>query len=324
MLGDGQGCRRPAAAGGLLSDLVSPVRREALLLGALAGTLASLLAWLGPPGGDLAAHDYLRSLFLSHGFTVWDNFWYAGRYSFIAYSVLYYPLAAVLGIKLLTAVTVAISVLAFAVVVRREWGSTARWSTWAFSGVSVGTVLIGALPFVLGAALGLFAVWTLQVRRNMLFALLALLTLAASPLAFLLLALVVVALALACRPGFGRGVAPWVALLGVGSVGALVWRLFPAGGVYPFSTAEFAAACAFFGLGAALTWRVSGARPLCSIFLVFLTACFVTFVVPSSLGENVTRLASPRFRSRCSYCPCVTGARAGRRARRSDSRPRGT
>ena len=35
-------------------------------------------------------------LFLRHGFTLWDNYWYAGRYSFVGYSVLYYPLAAVL------------------------------------------------------------------------------------------------------------------------------------------------------------------------------------------------------------------------------------
>ena len=34
-----------------------------------------------------------RRLFMLHGFTLWDNFWYAGRYAFVNYSVLYYPLA---------------------------------------------------------------------------------------------------------------------------------------------------------------------------------------------------------------------------------------
>ena len=33
------------------------------------------------------------------------NYWYAGRYSFVGYSVLYYPLAAVLGIRLLAALS---------------------------------------------------------------------------------------------------------------------------------------------------------------------------------------------------------------------------
>ena len=75
-----------------------PVVREAALCTGLAATAASLLVWLGPRGGDLAAHEYQLSLFLHHGFTLWDNFWYAGRYAFVDYSVLYYPLAALLGI----------------------------------------------------------------------------------------------------------------------------------------------------------------------------------------------------------------------------------
>src|SRR6187549_1757259 len=61
---------------------------------AAAGLLAALLVWLGPPGTDLAAHVYQRTLFIEHGFVLWNNFWYAGRYSFVNYSVLYYPLAA--------------------------------------------------------------------------------------------------------------------------------------------------------------------------------------------------------------------------------------
>jgi len=75
-----------------------------------------VLAWAGPPGSDLAAHVYQRALFLHHGFTLWNNFWYAGHYSFISYSVLYYPLAALLGIRVLAVATIAAATLAFAVV----------------------------------------------------------------------------------------------------------------------------------------------------------------------------------------------------------------
>ena len=71
-----------------------PITGEALLCTGLGAVTASLLVWLGPRGGDLAAHEYQRRLFLLHGFTLWDNFWYAGRYAFVNYSVLYYPLAA--------------------------------------------------------------------------------------------------------------------------------------------------------------------------------------------------------------------------------------
>jgi hypothetical protein len=77
----------------------------------MAAMFAAVLAWAGPPGTDLAAHIYQRTVFLDHGFTFWNNFWYAGRYSFVTYSLLYYPLAAALGIRLLAVATVATATL---------------------------------------------------------------------------------------------------------------------------------------------------------------------------------------------------------------------
>ena len=132
-----------------------PLAREALFSAGAAATLAALLAWLGPPGSDLAAHAYQRSLFVQEGFELWNNFWYAGRYSFVTYSVLYYPLAALLGIKLLAVATIATAALAFAVVLGREWGPTARWSSRTFAVVWAGVVLSAAFPFALGIALAL-------------------------------------------------------------------------------------------------------------------------------------------------------------------------
>src|SRR5690349_24323377 len=99
-----------------------PLAGEALLSAAAAASIAAMLVWLGPPGTDLAAHAYQRALFLQHGFTLWNNFWYAGRYSFVTYSLIYYPLAAVVGIKLLAVATIAFAALAFAAVAWREWG----------------------------------------------------------------------------------------------------------------------------------------------------------------------------------------------------------
>src|ERR1041384_4878990 len=127
-----------------------PLAGEALLSAAAAASIAAILAYLGPPGSDLAAHAYQRTLFLEHGFTLWNNFWYAGRYSFVTYSLIYYPLAAALGIKLLAV-------------------------AWA------GIVLSAAFPFALGIALALLALWALQAEARWRFALLAALTLAASP-----------------------------------------------------------------------------------------------------------------------------------------------
>src|SRR3954467_5884632 len=110
-----------------------PLAREALLSAVVGAALAGLLIWLGPPGVDLAAHAYQRTFLLQHGFAIWNNFWYAGRYSFVTYSFIYYPLAAVLGIKLLAVFSIGVSALAFALVVWREWGPSARFSSRAFA-----------------------------------------------------------------------------------------------------------------------------------------------------------------------------------------------
>jgi hypothetical protein len=86
--------------------------REAMLAAGSAASLAALLIWLGPPGNDLAAHVYQRTVFLHNGFQLWNNFWYGGRYSFVTYSVLYYPLAAVFGIRALAIISIGIAALA--------------------------------------------------------------------------------------------------------------------------------------------------------------------------------------------------------------------
>jgi hypothetical protein len=259
---------------------------EALLSACAAGAVAALLVWLGPPGTDLAAHAYQRTLFLHHGFTLWNNFWYAGRYSFVTYSLLYYPLAALLGIKLLAVATIALAALAFAVVLWNEWGPATRWSGRTFAVVWAGIVLSAAFPFALGIAFALLALWALQAEARWRFCGLALLTLAASPVAFLLLAVVLGGVALARRPRLVPGAAVVAAAL----VELVLWRLFPAGGRYPFSLTEAGAAAAFCLLGIALTWRVERARVLRYVFVVYLVACIGVYLVPSAIGENVARM----------------------------------
>jgi hypothetical protein len=263
---------------------------EALLSATAAALVAALLAWLGPPGSDLAAHAYQRTLFLEHGFTLWNNFWYAGRYSFVTYSVLYYPLAALLGIRLLAVATVALAALAFAVVLGREWGPTSRWSSRTFAVVWGGIVLSAAFPFALGAALALLALWTLQAGGRWRFATLTALTLAASPVAFLLLVVVVAGIGLSSRAPLRRNTVPFAAIAAVGATELVLWRLFPDGGRYPFSLAEAAAAVVFCLLGLVFTWRVERARVLRFVFAVYLVAVMSAYLVPSAVGENIARL----------------------------------
>ena len=177
-----------------------PFVREAALCTGIAATTASLLVWLGPRGGDLAAHEYQLRLFLQHGLTLWDNFWYAGRYAFVDYSVLYYPLAAVFGIGLLAVLTVALAAGAFARLLEREWGPAARWAGRSFALLWPGLILAAELPLALGVLLALLCLLALQAGRRWVGAALILLTLAASPVAFFLLVVVLAGVAAGRRP----------------------------------------------------------------------------------------------------------------------------
>jgi hypothetical protein len=273
-----------------VDDRTTTVAREAALCAGVAALLASLLVWLGPPGADFAAHAYQRSAFLQHGFAFWNNFWYAGRYSFVTYSLVYYPLAALLGIKLLAVASVAAAALGFSIILNREWGATARWSSRTFSVVWAGIVLSAAFPFVLGAALALLALWALQAGARWRFGALAALTIAASPLAFLLLTVVLAAVGFARWRDRRRFVVPATLVVAMLSTEAALWRLFPDNGRYPFSWQELLAVSAFCVTGAALTWRVDAARVLCWVFVVYFVGCIGVFAVPSAVGENVVRL----------------------------------
>ena len=257
---------------------------------AVAGSVSALLVWIAPPGADLAAHVYQRTLFLQHGLTFWNNFWYAGRYSFVTYSVLYYPLAALLGINALAISTIAAASFAFSTIALRQWGSAALWSSRAFSVVWGGVVLLAMFPFALGAAFALLALWAVQARRLRRMAVLSLLSLAASPVAFVLLVVVLAAIAVGRRADRRFLIAAGL-VLGTLSLAELVLlRLFPSSGRYPFPVGEMAAALASCAVGTALTWRSERARAIRYLFPAYAAACIAAYAVPSALGENIDRL----------------------------------
>ena len=279
----------------LRAALADVLVREALIAASLAGTLAALFAWLGPPGNDLAAHVYLRWEFLQHGLAFWSNLWYSGRYSYITYSPLYYPLAGLIGIRLLATLSIAAAAFAFAYVIGRQWGPTARWSSRSFAVLWAGIVFSAAFPFVLGATIALYAIWALQSHARWRFAALAALTMIASPLAFVFLAVVSAGLGLsrvkdlAFRRDLSRLRSPALALAACVFLGLLTWRMFPSQGRYPFGVRALLEIVAFCALGAALTWRVERARMLRWIFPVYLAASLIVFAVPSQVGANVGR-----------------------------------
>lgn len=267
-----------------------PLGIEAVVSVGVAVVAASLLAWLGPPGSDFAAHAYQRAVFLQHGFSLWNNFWYAGRYSFVTYSIIYYPLAALFGIRLLAVASVALAALAFAVVVAREWGPRGRWSSRVFAVVWPGIVLSAAFPFALGVAFALVALWGLQARARWRFGVFAALAFAASPLAFVLLAVIAVGIAAVKHVSPRALLVPAAVLASTGLVAAVLWRAFPDAGRYPFTAGDLANVLLFCGVGAVLTLGVPRARVLGAILLVYGLVCVAVFIVPSSLGSNIIRV----------------------------------
>lgn len=263
---------------------------EPLALAAGAAVLAALLLRFAPAGTDFAAHAYQASLWAHHGFSLWNNLWYSGRYSFITYSTLYYPLAALVGIRLLAVACAGLAVLAFALVVRRRWGDAATWASRSAAVVVPGFVLTAAFPFLLGAALALLSILALGSRRWVLFGLLCALAAAASPLAFLLLGLTIVGIAVGERWDRRSGAAAIGLLTVIGGLVVLASVLFAASSRYPFPIMALLPAVAFAVTVVVLTHGLEEARTLRFVALLNGTACLVIFVVSSEIGEGITRL----------------------------------
>ena len=266
------------------------MRGESLVAGVVAGFGALAILTLAPPGVDFAAHAYQRTLFLAHGFTLWNNFWYAGRYSFIGYSLVYYPLAGFLGTTLLAVVSTTITAIVFSILVCREWGRSARLSSRAFAAVWPASILAAAFPFALGVALAMVAVCALQRARTRWFAVFTLLALAASPLAFVILAVVSLGIAAGRLPQRARLVGPAAVVVSVGAAQFVVMRLFPSAGVFPFSFFQLLPALMFSLGGVLLTCRTPRARSLSGFFGAYGVVCLGAFAIPSSLGSNIERV----------------------------------
>ncbi|HEV3048648.1 MAG TPA: N,N-dimethylformamidase beta subunit family domain-containing protein [Solirubrobacteraceae bacterium] len=286
-------------------------------LGGLALLLAAALAgWLAldPHTPDLAAQVYRVSLFRQVGFAVWDDNWYAGH-ALPGYSLLYPPLAAALGMRLLGALCVIASSLLFRALVRPVYGAGARWAVAWFALAALGDVWIGRLTFALGVPLALAAALAFARGRRVPAAALALLCAAASPVAAALLGLAALTLSLARR---SPGALLVLALPGAALVLALA-ALFPEGGFEPYPLLSFAAT-----VGVALAFALAlppQARLARLGALVYLLACLGCLLVHTPIGSNVERygvlLAGPLL-----LCERLGGTPAARR-RRGHGHPAG-
>ncbi|HEY8192495.1 MAG TPA: hypothetical protein VIF36_01100 [Gaiellaceae bacterium] len=275
-----------------VSRLIAP-RREMLIAGALACVGAALLVVLAPPTGDAPAHLY-RTLLVREGVYVWDNLWYGGHYPLASYSLLYYLPAALVGNLPLVFAAVVVSAALFASIVEREWGAAGIWPARAFAVLAAGPIFVGTYSYALGLAAGLGALRALQGGHRWLAVGAAALTLGFSPLAFVFLCIVLLALVLVRRVG-PHTLAFGAALAGIAAVqlGALVF--FPSSGPYPFRALELAAVLTVSVLGAELARRARHGALLGAFFLVWGAGSILLFAVSTPVGENLTRLRSVVF-----------------------------
>ena len=121
-----------------------------------------MAVWLlvDPRTPDLAAQVYRVGLFEHAGFAVWDEHWYAGH-ALPGYSLLFPPLAALLGLRVLAALSVLVSAALFERLVLGVYGPAARWGAVWFAVAAVGDIWLGRLTFALGVTFAVAAVLAL-------------------------------------------------------------------------------------------------------------------------------------------------------------------
>ena len=244
---------------------------------------AVYLIW-SPPSADLAAQTFRTELFEAHGFDVWSNAWYGGIH-LPGYSLLFPPLASVIGIRLVGAISVIAAAGLFAALVRPHYGDRARLAIWLFGLGAATNLFTGRLTFALGVAIALGALLAVDRERPALAALLAALTAAASPVAGLFLALAGGVLFVTGRRRDG-------VVVGAAALGAtaLVAFAFPTGGIEPFEANTFALISAatliliFLLPGAENRLRLGAA--------LYLVMCLALFAIDTPVGGNATRLGA--------------------------------
>jgi hypothetical protein len=277
----------------VFSALRQSSRREALLAAALAVASVELLRVLVPVGVDTAAQLYQTLRWLHGGFQFWDNYWYDGRYSFVDYSLLYYPLAAFIGQTAAVLGTLAASGYLFARLVAGRFGVSSPWPVRAFAvTAAIGVWISGEYPFALGMALGLLALSLHRHRRLPLAGVAAFGALLASPLAFLLLLLSYVGIALGAG-GSLRRILRIDIVVGLGICGALGFALqlaFPIGGDFHFSFWALFQVLAMSVFAYVASLRLSGVGIIRGIFAAMSVAALSAYFISSPLGGNATRL----------------------------------
>jgi hypothetical protein len=250
----------------------------------LAVALVAVWLLVDPRTPDLAAQVYRVGLFNHYGFAVWDEHWYAGH-ALPGYSLLFPPLASLLGLRVVAALTVLSSAALFERLVLGLYGPAARWAAVWFAVAAVGDIWLGRLTFALGVTFAVASVLVLVRGHPRWAALLAALCAAASPVAGVLLGLAALTHALARRTP--RALV--VLALPAAAVVVPLALLFEEGGFEPFPILSFAATALVTLL---FLWALPpDQRLLRTGGVLYLLACVLALVIHTPMGSNIERYA---------------------------------
>src|SRR5215218_687250 len=267
-----------------------PLRPEWLPAVALSSLLALAMLLWSPPVGDLAAQVFRTELFKQAGLAIWNGSWYGGHYT-LTYSVLFPPLAALLGPQVVGMLAVVASSYLFDRLVRDRWGVEARWATLWFAAGVVTLLADGQLTFALGVAFGLATLRCLQLERSSLTLLAAAACPLASPVAGVFLAGVLIVGAV--EPGRRPRMLP----IAAGAIALFITVApniaFPEAGHFPFVSSSYIAIPLWCAGALLLTQGVrSEERQLRRVIVGYLLASTLIWLTPNALGGNAVRLGA--------------------------------
>ena len=258
-----------------------------------AGLALAMLAW-NPQVGDLAAQVFRTELFQEGGLGIWNGTWYGGHYT-LTYSVLFPPLAALLGPRTVGVLAVIASAYLFDRLVRDRWGDSARWATLWFAAGVVTLLADGQLTFSLGVVFGLATLRALQRHRQAAALALAAGCALSSPVAAVFLAGVLVAGSVDLRRPRVAGVHPHaiqVACVGFGLV-LIPNLLFPGAGQFPFVFSSYIAVPLWCGSALLLTRHLREEEAeLRQILIAYTVAATALWLLPNAMGGNAVRLGA--------------------------------
>ncbi len=251
----------------------------------LAGILALLYVLWQPAAGDLPAQTYRTWLFEHEGPSLFDTAWYGGHH-LPGYSLLFPPLASLLGVQLVGGLSAVASAWLFARIAEETLADDVWIGSLWFGVATASTLLAGRLTFALGIAFALGSV-LLAVRRRPAWGIAAAMgTAVASPVAALFLAMVLSAWWLVQRD---RRDLLLIAVVGAAPVMAIN-LFFPEGGGQPMQTGTFLRT---LGTTVAIALLLPPERKvLRSVTWVYALAILASFVIVSPMGSNVTRLGT--------------------------------